>query len=421
MRAAIDKLYFFVVVCANADVFGRILGGHADLSAGSRSSAFSSGSSDPVLLAINAVIAFATLFLVLPKLPQIFAMLGRLKYVLVPYLFAALSIVWSVDRASTFRNAVYLFLYLVSAAYISLRFENEEIFALIGEFMAVLALLSIPGQFILPQDPFQAGRWRGIFLQKNDLGAAMAIGIVALVVSNRPWKLIRIGTLALCATLLVLSQSFTAIVAATAATLITLYMRLHSHVRLLFLTTVLGAAIIVSIAVSSLSSAFSETTGRDLTFTGRTEVWALVLKKIVVHPLLGYGYGAFWPSEGESINQFLNWQPGQAHDGFLEISLNLGITGLALVLFLIRDALRRARRVRKNFGHFAGLSMLSLTWLLLFHNFAEVDFLLVHLMWFVFIITYFSCWRIEITLFEEFLANNTSASQEPLTIGELVS
>jgi O-antigen ligase len=73
--------------------------------------------------------------------------------------------------------------------------------------------------------------------------------------------------------------------------------------------------------------------GRDSTMTGRTDIWQAVLQAVLKRPLLGYGFAAFWLSlRGESANIILalRWAVPAAHNGFLEIWLQLGACGLLL-------------------------------------------------------------------------------------------
>ena len=70
--------------------------------------------------------------------------------------------------------------------------------------------------------------------------------------------------------------------------------------------------------------------GRDTTLTGRTAFWDKVLD-MTVDPLFGAGFESFWL--GERLEEFWRiyiWHPNQAHNGYLEVFLNLGWTGVAL-------------------------------------------------------------------------------------------
>ena len=78
---------------------------------------------------------------------------------------------------------------------------------------------------------------------------------------------------------------------------------------------------------------------KDPTLSQRTIIWAQVIPSILKHPLLGYGYSAFWMGlSGESMHTVLvtGWMEGQAQDGYLDILLQLGLAGLIplIVVFL---------------------------------------------------------------------------------------
>lgn len=78
-----------------------------------------------------------------------------------------------------------------------------------------------------------------------------------------------------------------------------------------------------------------ETMGRDPTLTGRTEIWKIVLR-LVRNPLFGTGFQSFWL--GNRLQQVwdnFGLHIEEAHDGYLEIYLNLGAIGVALLAVLI--------------------------------------------------------------------------------------
>jgi exopolysaccharide production protein ExoQ len=75
--------------------------------------------------------------------------------------------------------------------------------------------------------------------------------------------------------------------------------------------------------------------GRDSTLTGRTELWANVLA-IHQHSWFGTGHESFWLGERLARLWELHWwRPNEAHNGYLEIYLNLGWIGVALLILLI--------------------------------------------------------------------------------------
>src|SRR5206468_5103267 len=75
--------------------------------------------------------------------------------------------------------------------------------------------------------------------------------------------------------------------------------------------------------------------GKDATLTDRTLLWSELLK-VKVNPLFGAGFESFWL--GDRFRNFAAsrwWQPNQAHNGYLETYLNLGVVGLLLLIGLL--------------------------------------------------------------------------------------
>jgi len=83
--------------------------------------------------------------------------------------------------------------------------------------------------------------------------------------------------------------------------------------------------------------------GKTTTLSGRTELWNYLLVAASKKPWLGYGFGAFWPRanslsnfvDAQTVWRRLSWIPGSAHNGFIDVTLNLGLIGLLLSLFLV--------------------------------------------------------------------------------------
>src|SRR5271157_3770681 len=79
-----------------------------------------------------------------------------------------------------------------------------------------------------------------------------------------------------------------------------------------------------------------ESLGRDPTFTGRTGIWHQVLG-LVRNPVFGTGFESFWL--GHRIQAMWDDNPNfminEAHNGYLEVYLNLGWCGITLLAVLI--------------------------------------------------------------------------------------
>jgi O-antigen ligase len=84
--------------------------------------------------------------------------------------------------------------------------------------------------------------------------------------------------------------------------------------------------------------------GKDATLTGRTLLWPLVLELIDKRPLLGWGYRAMWQSADaitSRIDGIAGFTVPSSHNAFLEIALQLGWTGVVVIVLLMWAAVRR--------------------------------------------------------------------------------
>jgi O-antigen ligase len=102
---------------------------------------------------------------------------------------------------------------------------------------------------------------------------------------------------------------------------------------------VLGAAI-VFLVPDLLVAAL----GRDLTLTGRTDIWEAAAPAVAAQPWLGYGYYAFWlPENGPAywVREAVAWQVASAHSSWLELALGMGRIGVLLFALQLIATLRR--------------------------------------------------------------------------------
>lgn len=81
---------------------------------------------------------------------------------------------------------------------------------------------------------------------------------------------------------------------------------------------------------------------KDLTFSGRTLIWAEAIDKISRQPLHGYGYGGLWVPEPPPITvemrRNIGFDAAHAHNGAIALLLEVGLIGLALFAFVLVSA-----------------------------------------------------------------------------------
>ena len=133
---------------------------------------------------------------------------------------------------------------------------------------------------------------------------------------------------------------------------------------------------------------FLDLLGRDETLTGRTEVWQSLLA-MKTDPLVGTGFQSFWLGERlDELWEMYWWRPTEAHNGFLEIYLNLGVVGLILFVSLLINTFRKISHRAVSHYEMAAIQMAFLI-VLLAYNITEAGFELSYMMWFVFQILVF--------------------------------
>ena len=189
------------------------------------------------------------------------------------------------------------------------------------------------------------GAWQGTFFEKNQLGGVMARAAVFaafLALMDKEFRWVWMTLLGLCGLLVLLSTSKTALLGLTLGLGVlgtcALMKRGMATGLLVVWLGVFAMGIGAAILILAPELVF-QLLGRDMTLTGRTDIWITLLDYIQQRPLLGYGYGAFWAEgsfPGDWVRETLQWDAPTAHNGWMEVTLARGLVGL---FFLMADFL----------------------------------------------------------------------------------
>jgi O-antigen ligase len=191
----------------------------------------------------------------------------------------------------------------------------------------------------------------GIATHKNELGSICAISLTFLF-----WRLLKTwpvinyfdGSLILINIyLLIRAQSATAIVLATMGIALIAGIKIvgssfRNILRVVIVLVILALPvlfIIINLPGTSVSGLFFGSIGRDATLTGRIPLWNDLLRMGQEDIILGSGYESFWIEHLVEIWQIYSFGPTNAHNGFVDVLLNLGIVGLILVVVVIYKTL----------------------------------------------------------------------------------
>ncbi|MEM7339168.1 MAG: O-antigen ligase family protein [Actinomycetota bacterium] len=209
--------------------------------------------------------------------------------------------------------------------------------------LAVLALVPETRIHIDPsgQAPPLDG-WHGWFAHKNIMTPYLVFGLLTVLTFDRT-VVVRWSTLALIGVLLVGSDSVTGISSALLAVSIWVWLQLYRHLDLrnssVFVVSSVSVAVFALASLVATLSTLTSASGRDLTFTGRTFIWQATFDAIVERPVLGYGLGGVLFDDPVSprtaeIWRAIGFEVPHAHNGLLDLALQLGVVGCVLFVLL---------------------------------------------------------------------------------------
>jgi O-antigen ligase len=331
--------------------------GNNNANASSLSGLASTGRNSGVLgsIVIPGVAYSIVLYLLVINAKRIVSQALRMRMITLLALFTICSALWSQDPFRSAYNGVFYLIETLFAFYLVLKFDPEELLSVVMMAGLALSVLNLAMVFSLPQFAVaQSARdgvaWTGLFTDRTSTGKCLVFLLSPAIIfrrRSRNWQ--HLIYIVLLSFLVFMAH------AATARVISILYVGLMGSIRLSSRFGRRSSLVIVGIfcLVGALALCIGilflphvlGALGRNATLSGRTEIWSLVLGSISKRPLLGYGFYAFWQGlKGESANLIVgaHWVFGYAHNGILEICLQLGLLGTALFFVTLFQAIKNA-------------------------------------------------------------------------------
>ncbi len=282
------------------------------------------------------------------------------------------------------------------------RFSAEDQLRLIYWTGIIVVVSSILLVVLFPQYATSSGvggqgEWRGLFHSKNVLARACVFLLTPALFSYHDRRISRLSRVSYTLVVLLVifkSNSRTGLIDAAACILFYFVIRFLSRTAkkdALFLAA-FGVGIVAAGGIIIFQNAplILLAIGKDSTLTGRTDIWGAVMESIMKHPILGYGYGGFWwgtHGEAYNIDSRVGWMVPYAHNGFLDVWLDLGAVGLGLVIATFIKAIRDGMRSIRGERSFYVQWCLSIVFLTVLYNLDEGTLLApTELVWVLYII-----------------------------------
>lgn len=259
--------------------------------------------------------------------------------------WCVLSTLWSDHPAQTLRHAVQLGITFVAAVALAAQVPPRKFLHGLWCALMVAAVASATVGHVR-----ENGDWTGIFGSKNAFSQPMSVLVIAswAMILDRgeaaAWRVLSVAGFVLGSVLLYLASSaggaLATAVGLCAASLFHLLRPLTGAARIVAcVAALLLAAAAATLAVAhreALLTLFLEATGKDVTLTGRTDLWAIALEQIRAAPLTGTGFNAFWVIGNpiaESLWAAFRVEAGAGfnfHNTWLSNAVEIGLPGVAL-------------------------------------------------------------------------------------------
>jgi O-antigen ligase len=363
----------------------------------------------PVDGAVFSILLISGFIVLAHRVPQVGPLLGRMIPILLFFTYCAISILWAEYPFVAFKHwnkgigdiVMVLIILTDPDPFVALK----RLFSRIGFVVVPLSVLFIKYYPALGRGFTVSGfpMYTGVTMQKNTLGVICLIfGLGSLwrflavyrdrAVARRKKLLVAHGTvLVMVAWLLYMCNSMTSISCFVMASgLLVLASRPTIARRMLVVHLLVAAMIGISVFALFFDSGggILQDLGRNPTLTGRTAIWEAVLP-LAGNPLVGTGYESFWL--GKRLENFWTINDGafkgiqEAHNGYLELFLNLGWIGIVLLAVLILTSYPRVIATYRS-DPYAGSLGVAFFASELVYNFTEAGFRMMFPLWIFFLL-----------------------------------
>lgn len=351
-------------------------------------------------------LSFLAVIVLVGRRQKVGALLRANAPILLFLLYCGVSTLWSDYTGVSFKRWIKA---LADLAMVLIVLTEQDRYAAVKRLLARVGFCLIPFSILVIKYYPVIGRgWSewgstslaGVATSKNELGGiCMLFGVASVwrivqvfkggAGSHRTRSLIPHATLLVMALFLMLTANAitalscfliaTALIFAASITTIT---RKPWRVHFLVLAFVSMSCLALFF---NAGSGLVETMGRDSTLTGRTDIWKLVTG-MTGSPFFGTGFESFWL--GPRLKQIWDiywWHPNEAHNGYIEVFLNLGWTGIALLAIVFMTGYRNVLRSVRRDPDTGGLRLAYFV-VALIYNFTESAVRIMHPVWILFLL-----------------------------------
>jgi len=303
-------------------------------------------------------IVFGSLFmfsiiLLIPKRKELFKLIGKEKFFTIFLLWCIITALWSNYAFVSIKRYIQYLTTVTLSLSVLLHVKDTKqlinVFKIIlGGYLLIslLTILTIPGA----KDRF--GIWRGVAAHKNILGQTSLLALIFFTAIYNKEQSLKSKALITSLIIIGLVLLFGSKSSSSIFTFLIIFiLALTFMVDVIFKPIGIGKTVsfltvfifsilfvLIILEVPEVLESIVGGAGKDLTLTGRVDLWADIWLDTKKHLLLGAGFQGFWVIESVKVEQLFEiypWLPTQAHNGYLDIINELGIIGIILFSFIL--------------------------------------------------------------------------------------
>ncbi|GAB98861.1 hypothetical protein GONAM_04_00005, partial [Gordonia namibiensis NBRC 108229] len=322
------------------------------------------------------------------------------------FLITVLSIGWSSARGESVWAAFSFGVVAAAGLAVGEFLKLEDVLRVIH--LATLGIASIclllgvvASWYAIHSGPAYSGTLTGFYVSKNALSFVILVGFSAAI--YRPLRSAG-DRLLLCASLVLYSATLAWAQSATVLVLAVLVLVVRALYGLSLRASRLSRTVVYAVSLPVIAAGviwsgwilrtWLDFLDRDITFTGRTDIWQASIAAWRERPYWGSGWGSFASDPLISQTQFsyYGWVRAHAHSGYVQVLTELGAVGLCAIVLLIVAVFIRAVRYVRRFPSAASGWVIAAPIIFAVYNFAEQSMRLLPL--FILMVAYGVTYRV---------------------------
>jgi O-antigen ligase len=320
-------------------------------------------SSNVVNQVVYGLLFITSLITLIPKWSEVRRLIVKEKIFTIFLIWCFLTIFWSNHPFISLKR--YILYFTTVTVCISMLLYCKDFSEITKIFISLLGIyvgITILSIIFVPNAINHHGYWMGITQHKNVLGQIILLSLVLFVTTFKylttRYKIILGFLIFISAVIIFGTKSTTTLFTLIILCCISITMLIDKLFESLnigrvvsVMTSVVAIIIIISVflVIPELIESIVGTTGKDLTLTGRIDIWADIWKEVEKHFVMGTGFQGFWvvaddPRIEDLYKIYLDL-PNQAHNGYLDILNEIGFIGLALFILLILNFFKNLKLI----------------------------------------------------------------------------